>query len=470
MPTPVKHVPRAAGFLILVALLQAVACSPTKQRPPNVLLIVLDTTRGDAVSVHGTATGDGLLAPLQRLAQDGVVFSAARTVSAWTLPSHGSMFTGLYPSRHGAHHESHLLRDDLQTLAELLAPTHATAGFSENPHINAHTGFAQGFEVFTEAWRKKRFEPTVVQVRDWLGTRERERPFFLFVNLMDAHLPYRPSDELLQEFLPPGTDPADVQRMRSFSKIDCMKFEAGELRLPEADLAILRALYRAAVRKVEAHVDRLVDLLEQEGELDRTLVIVVGDHGENVGEHGLMQHQFCLYDSLLRVPLVLRLPGVFDGGERRDDPVQVLDLPPTVLDVVGVPRHLWPSFEGVSLLSRDLRPERPIIAEYMRPETERRRFRHGAPDFDFDPLDRRLQSYQVGDLKLIRDDQGRVELYDLSSDPHERTDVSTERPQDVERLSNALDTWLRSRETARTLGEVEMDEETLEELRALGYL
>jgi len=460
-----EHLARLVPLLAVAAA----ACSDASPARTNVLLLVLDTTRADAVSVHDDAAGRPS-GPLRELAEDGVVFTHARTVSAWTLPSHGSLFTGLYPSRHGAHHESHLLRGDVQTLAELLESTHVTAGFSENPHIGRTKGFAQGFGSFVDTWRTKRERATVDQVLEWLETVDRARPFLLFVNLMHSHLPYRPPAALLAEELPPDAPAEDVRRLAGFSKVDCMRYEAGELELDPDDLAILRAFYRAAVRHVEEEAGRLLEGLEAEGLLDETLVVVVGDHGENVGEHDLLQHQYCLYDSLLRVPLVVRLPGTFEGGERRDDPVQLVDLMPTVLDVVGVPRGRWPEMEGTSLLAGALHAERPVVAEYMRPQTERRRFRHAVPGFDFEPFDRRLQSYQIGALKLIRDDRGAAELYDLSEDPRELRDLSAERPEDVARLSAELDAWARSRPAARSLDEVEMDDATRSELEALGYL
>lgn len=458
---------------MLPCLLLLAGCETATPQPPNVLLVVLDTTRADAVL---PATDPAATPRLDRLAADGVVYTHARSTSAWTVPAHGSLFTGLYPSRHGAHHESHLLREEAVTLAELLATSHTRAGFSENPHIGLKKGFAQGFEVFEETWRLERRggggapAPTVQRAVDWLGTRDSTRPFLLFVNLMDPHLPYNPPDRLIRPRLPAGVDPERVEQLRNFGERDARRFVTGRGPISAEDLAVLRGLYHAEVAHVDERVGQLIDVLVRQGELDRTLVVVVGDHGENLGEHGLMEHQLCLYETLLRVPFVLALPGVFDGGERRDDAVQLVDLLPTVLEVVGLDRAQWPAVEGASLLGSRPVEARPAIAEYMLPVRQRQRFLEVDPGFDFDPFDRRLRSIQIGNLKLIVSDEGDPELYDLDQDPEELHNVADERVADAARLAARLSSWLADRDSVQAVGEPELDAETLEKLRSLGYV
>ena len=446
-------------------------CAPAPERPPNVLLIVLDTARADATSV---ARPGAVTTPLGRLARDGVVFTKARSTSAWTVPAHGSLFTGLYSSRHGAHHESQHLRPDNPTLAELLTYSHDTAGFSENPHIGEQNGFARGFQHFDETWRGRRtldqVLPTVERAVAWLRRRDRERPFLLFVNLIDSHLPYQPPPHVARSFVAADADPERVARLRGFTEREARGFIAGRLPLSPADLSLLRALYEADVAFSEMRLGPLVEELERQRELDRTLVVVVGDHGENIGEHGLMEHQLCLYETLLRIPMVVRLPGMFDGGGRDDAAVQLTDVLPTVLQAVGLERSRWPPMEGRSLLEAAL-AERPIIAEYMRPQEQRLGFELAEPGFDFDRFDRRLRSLQRGRLKLIRSDRGELELYDLERDPGETRDLAgqPDYAADLERLAAELDAWSLSH--AVTGGpRPQLDEETASALRALGYL
>ncbi|MFQ5698156.1 MAG: sulfatase [Myxococcota bacterium] len=454
----------------LTLALLAGGCARSPSTPPNVLLIVVDTTRADAMfPVDPTR-----MPTFARLAREGTSFSHARSTSAWTLPSHGSLFTGLYPSTHGAHHESHLLRPGLETLAEVLSATHRTAGFSENPHIGVQKGFAQGFSHFEETWRQRSTlesdPPTVERVLGWLSQdREDSRPFFAFVNLMDAHLPYAPPSELARRYAPAGAARRQIERLRHFRELDARRYVTGRRALSDSELAILRSLYRTEVVWLDRRVGKLIEALDRRGDLDRTLVVIVGDHGENIADHGLMEHQLCLYETLLRVPLLFRLPGSFERSSVRDAAVQLVDVMPTILDSVGTPRSRWPAMQGQSLLHGDPPPERAIVAQYMRPVRQRTRFAEADPSFDFDPYDRRLQSYQRASLKLIVSSRGEVELYDLASDPREAHDLARERPATVRELAAGLERWSRDHPTAGGVAAPTVDRQTLDALKALGY-
>ena len=436
---------------------------------PNVLVVVLDTVRDDALGAGDAADARSAF---DRLAGEGIRFTRARSTSAWTLPAHGSLFTGLHPSRHGAHGEHELLTWQQVTLAELLAPTHETVAFSENPHVTQAKGFAQGFEIFDETWRRRdRREPTLESVADWLARRSPERPFFLFVNLMTAHLPYRPPADLAERFLPPEAGATEVEAMRAFDERQARLFMSGALRLERPQIEILRALYRADVAAADRRLGALLQAIEAAGELDDTLVVVLSDHGENIGDHALMEHQLCLYESLLRVPLALRLPGEAAAGRGDDSPVQLVDVAPTVLDVVGVPADRWPPMAGRSLVAGAVDPERALVAEYMRPREQRRLFAAVDPAFDFGRFDRRLQSIQVGSWKLIQPEGGPPELYDPEADPGETRNLAGERPEVVAELRRRLEAWNAGRppQPAPTDGP-SLDEETREALRSLGYL
>ena len=314
--TPGGGARRPAALVLgaLAALSLAVPASAGK--PPNVLLVVLDTARADAVS--RSVGPDSPTPTFARLAQSGVTYSNARSTAPWTLPSHASLFTGLYPSRHGAHHEHLQLDQERVTLAEILSSTHETAGFTENPQITIARGFAQGFGTYDETWRARsgiqQVMPTVSRVVEWLGRRDSDRPFFLFVNLMSPHLPYFPPEGSEKRFLPAGTPADQVMRLRFVNEREARLYIMGKLPLGPGDFAVLRALYQAEVAHADAQLGQIIAALEASGSLDRTLVIVVSDHGENLGEHGLMEHQLCIYETLLHVPMLLRLPGKFEIG------------------------------------------------------------------------------------------------------------------------------------------------------------
>ncbi len=457
--------------LIAITLtLVALACG--RSSAPNVLLLVLDTTRADAIAAY--REGPAYTPTVDALAAEGILFTQARSTSAWTVPSHGSLFTGLYPSRHGAHAESELLPAEAVTLAELLRPTHETVGFSENPHIIRAKGYAQGFDEYEETYRRRPSpgEPpvTLELIEAWLAERDHGRPFFLFVNLMTPHLPYRPPPRLRARFMPAGVSDASARRFAAVGERQARLFMSGALHFQPPDLEILRALYRADVSYADERTAQLLGQLRAHDALERTLVVVIGDHGENIGDHGLMEHQLCLYESLLRVPMLFRLPGVFEAGRRSDAPVQLVDVAPTVLETVGLPRTSWPVMEGQSLLHGAPAPDRPVVAEYMRPLEQRKLFRRVNPDFEFGVFDRRLKSIQVGRWRLIVSDRGEAELYDLTSDPDESRNLAAEQPQRVAALEQRLHDWAGSSPTRSPLDPPALDEETRESLRSLGYL
>jgi arylsulfatase A-like enzyme len=458
---------RTRCALLCSALLAGLSgCSGGEvQRPPNLLLVVLDTARGDAVTEAPTPT-------LDRLAAQGVRFTQARSTSAWTVPAHGSLFTGLYPSRHGAHHEHPFLLEDRVTLAELLAPTHEGAAFSENVHIGPGRGFHRGFDHFEETWRLPggygRRPPTIERVARWLeGRDDPDRPFHLFVNLMDPHLPYDPPGPFAPH--PEGPEAERLLALARFNEWDARMVIAGRASLGRLELDWLRRLYLGEVAFVDARLGSLVGILRDRGELHRTLVVVVSDHGENIGEHGLMEHQFSLHETLLRIPMVWWLPGVFEGGIERNDPVQLVDVAPTVLDALFVPSEGRPRMEGVSLLQGRPLANRRLVAEYMRPIEQRPRFAEIAPELDFDPFERRLEAVIHGHLKLLVKEGEEPRLYDLDVDPGELQDVAAERQETVAELLAWLEGWRGGARPVTAPPPIELDEEAVRRLRSLGY-
>lgn len=467
---------RGRLLILLLLSLAGSACQQAKtslQPPPNVLLVVLDTLRAGVVSGYGAPKSQ--TPTVARLAREGVLFTNARSTSAWTVPAHASMFTGRYPSRHGAHGGSEALALEAVTLAELLSATHETVGFSENPHIRQDKQFDQGFDRFRNTWprfgqRQDRRLPTDLLAVKWLRRRSADRPFFLFLNFMDPHLPYHPPAEYLSRFVDNETDPIRVQELMAIGDEEARLWIAGRLGLSPQDLAILRQLYAAEAAYVDARLGKVIRALKVRGWLDQTLVIVVGDHGENIGDHGLMEHQFCLYESLLRVPLIMRWPGRIAAHLRRGDPVQLVDVFPTILEAAGVDRDRWPSQEGSSLLAGPVEADRPVVAEYMLPHSQQRIFAKQLPDFDFTPLMRQLRSIQIGSEKLILSGEKQFELYDLSRDPNEEVDLATERPERVRFLAQRLQQWLDEGPRPFVSDAAELSLETAEDLRELGYL
>ena len=426
-------------WLALLSLVLPACGSPDDVRP-NVVIIVLDTFRADAVGVAGV---NGSLTPnIDRLGREGAVFANAFASAPWTVPSHGSLFTGLYPSQHGAVHGRYVLIPTERTLAEmLLEQGYATAGFTCNAWLHAESGFHQGFETYEEVYKRpdqsdKGAAAATDLASDWLRLRDESRPFFLFVNYLDAHLPYQPPLEAQARV---GLEPA----ARTFSLEQAERIILEQRELTPAARDSIRQLYLAGVAYVDDHVGRLVDVLQDIEELDRSLLILVSDHGELLGEHRMTGHEFALYEELLRIPFQARYPAGIPAGTVVTEPACPIDVVPTVLHLLGLetPR----SIAGRSFLpiapasSSDGTGGRVLVAEYFRPETLLREY-WGAkyPQADLSRFDVSLVAVRDGRYKYIQDERGNGQLYDLESDPHEQSNLVETAPEQVARMKRLL--------------------------------
>jgi len=254
---------------------------------------------------------------------------------------------------------------------------------------------------------------------------------------------------------------------------DAWGYVAGTVEMTDRDFEILRALYRAEIAYLDRRIGELRDMLEAHGEWENTVFVVTGDHGENVGDHGLMDHQYCLYDTLLHVPLVIH-GGSFVGGETVDDPVSLTDLAPTLLDETGIDA---PDFrehaQGRSVHpDTEAEPRDRIVAEYMTPQPSMDTLETRVGDLPeaVREYGRSLRAVRTDRYKYIRGSDGSQELYDLQRDPGETENLADTRGDVVADLGATLDEWLGSFEHADRSGDVEMREETRARLEDLGYL
>ncbi len=487
--------------------------------PPNLLLLVLDCVRADGLGSYGNPLP--VTPRLDNLAAASRRYTQARAASVWTLESHASLFTGLFPRQHGVNVEQRLLDPALPTLAAALRELgYQTAAFSTNAWVGPHFGLDRGFERFYSLWRllpsqgrlpfprwekalrKRVFERhdkgaaklnTYVQ-RWWARERDPARPFFLFGLYLDAHLPYQPPPGYAERLL----QPAALRRARQANQ-DAWAYMAGEIPMTDLDFLGLRALYDAEINYVDHKLGELLDFLGAVGGLENTMIIVTADHGENIGDHGLMDHQYCVYDSLAHVPLLIHYPSVFPPGDD-DAPVQHTDLFPTLLDLAAAPPDHRPppraeplglslgtkpqdeALPGRSLLSSDfaIRNSQFAIIQYTAPHRHRFARRHPRFDPASKGYDRTFDALVRGGYKLIRSSRGESELYDVEDDPGECQDLAAAQPQRVADLAAALDARLSSltpaaAAAARLSARDEAPAATLDpglerHLRSLGYL
>jgi len=456
----------------------ALGCAKTPK--PNVVFIVLDTLRGDRLSCMGY---DRPTSPrIDGVAAQGALYTRAFATCFWTLPSHASLLTGLHPVQVGATSETLHMPDDAVTVAEILGEAgYRTAGFVCNSWVSKERGFGQGFQEYQEMWRAENQEgadgslsmeeATVGRMEPWIASAAGgEQPFFLFANLNGTHLPYRPANAYASEFLHSGYD---LERVRELAEITSgWSHLVGETPLDGTDYAILSDLYDGEVAWADALVGRVVDALDRAGVLDDTIVIIVSDHGEHLGEKEKIDHMSTMYDPALHVPLVIRYPRAFPAGTQSDALVSIVDIVPTVLDLCGAAERapaLHP--ETASLVSKDRKPLEFVIAGNERPMMGIQLLQSRYPGYDWQSIDYRMRCLRAPAHKLIWNEGRNVELYNLARDPAEEDNLSDSQPDLQRQMMGVLaKSYEKMTGTKEHFMFESTDREALELLRSLGYI
>lgn len=438
------------------------------ERPPLVgtVVILVDTLRADHLGCYGSELA--LTPVIDGVAARGALFERAVAPSSWTRPTVASLFASRYPSSIGVLGDEDAIASEVVTLAEVLRESgFETFAVGTNSHAGRAFGFDQGFDRwekpdilagYPEDFRKMPAEGVTRKGLELLDGRVGGRPFFLYLRYIDPHDPYLQHPELD----PPGPEPAgrfDGSR-RDLAVLDALP--AGDV--TAADRGRIRHLYAGEVRYGDLWIGKFLQGLEERGLRDRVLVVITSDHGEGLWDHGVRGHGLDLYEELVHVPLIVDAPAAFDGDRpvRVTAPVSLIDVAPTIL---AAHRMDSPAgFRGLDLA--------PLT------EGQRRPRRHDLVYSELKFAGRDLDALRHADLKLIRDRRpvagGAFQLYDLAADPGEHSDRARSEPSVAARLERSLDGFAR-----RLLDEAgsseqvplsEVDEETLENLRALGYL
>ncbi|WP_136717545.1 sulfatase [Halorientalis salina] len=442
----------------------------TRDGPSNVLFVVMDTVRKDHLSAYGyeKPTTPNLAA----FAEEATVYDHAVAPAPWTLPVHASMFTGEYPSEHGATQENPYL-EDATTLAESLsAGGYETACYSSNAWITPYTHLTDGFDdqdnffqimpgdvlsgPLADAWKAMNDNDRLRSVANrlvQLGNKVHERfasegggdtktpavvdstmdfisdadgPFFSFINLMDAHLPYHPPEEFQQEFAPR----IDTTKVCQNSK----EYNCGARDISDGEWEDIKGLYDAEIKHIDDQLGRLFGWLKSRGVWDDTMVIVCADHGELHGEHDLYGHEFCIYDPLVNVPLMVKHPDLEAGARDDETTVELTDLYHTVLDSAGV---------SAAAGGTEVEPTRSLLreeyrqfeggdygfVEYHRPVVELRQLEGKAAEagIELEKESRfysRMRAARRPDAKYIRNQFIPDEAYRIDADPGEETNVA----------------------------------------------
>jgi arylsulfatase A-like enzyme len=472
----------------------AVAKPAAPRGAPNILFIVWDTTRADRLSLYGY---DRETTPrLDAFAKGAVVFDRAISPAMWTPPSHSSMFTGYAPTHHGVEASNKWLDAHHVTLAEHLgAQGWDTYAFSANPYVAPSTNITQGFEqvdnTFSKPWKAEARKSTRAKLikadassdispswkpqpgqmasgmahafkdgapvahqalNAWLAERaEPERPWFAFINMMEAHIPRVPSMASRKAFL---TDAQiDLGLKTDVAQINLLAHTFGKKTYTADEVAAINGVYDAAIRDMDDATGALLDDLRARGLLENTIVVLTADHGENLGDHGMFGHKYNVYDTLLHVPLVLSWEGHLPA-RRVSLPVSNLNLFATLLELAGVglpaatPGN--PAPDGRANLL-ELAAADPVFSELNEATPiaiTRIAAQYGLTDPR--PYLRTFRAVEWDGWKLIQasDDHrvaiaGQHELYRLPDDPDEAHNRYDAEPSVVAKLEALLDDWVR---------------------------
>ncbi len=460
---------------------------------PNIILIVMDTVGADSLSCYQNAKKT--TPNIDKIAKEGTLFLKALSPSPWTLPSHASLFTGLYPSQHKAGWEHTNLDERFLTLAEYLAELgYVTAGFTENPWVSRNRGLAQGFRDFYEMYiycsmaitprvidkARKIFlnykstneyaRDTIKYIKTWIYKnyyKKNAKPFFAFLNFMPAHLPNYPRSQFL--FYQPSS--YELARIEPVNLVP-EKFYLPKYRLNEKELSIMHALYEGDIAYLDAKLGDLFGFLKSSNVLDNTVFIITSDHGENFGDHDLIEHQFCLYNSLLHVPLIIRYPDKVRPGTINSELVSTIFLFQTIIDLIDTPKNKnIQLIENRSLLK--FNGDKHIYAEHDNPvEMLKGVIGDEAPDeFNFEAFDKYLECVYGPNYKFIWSSSGQHELYNMKVDWQEKKNIVFDKEFCAKTLYNYLKTWQKNLWKPQLIREEKkIDKKTLDALKSLGYI
>ncbi len=471
---------------------------------PHIVVILLDSLRQDFLSCYTSTT---LISPhIDRVAYSGYLFENAITPAINTTSVHTSLFTGLYLKEHKLHNSSPgRLDEKLPTLAEILQKHgYVTIGLSNNVFVGKNRGLDKGFRVFLEA---KNFDPRypsflplrilnkglrLLNLENYqIGIRYsaeltiykaiellkevKDKPFFLFMNLMETHIPHYPPLSLWEKLWKKNL--LNLQKKWEHKKLleYIAQHISGKGEIPPEEIELWKELCQREIKYADHQIGKLIKFLEKENLLNRTFLVITSDHGDYYGEHGLFSHAFGLHDTVIKVPLIIRYPGIFEGGKRITVQVQIHDLFPTIMEICKIPPEEYSHISRASLLHLDSDKFKFAFAET--PDNRQcelmKEILKFNPSFPASFYGGPKSCIRTLNFKYISHTEGEDEFYNLSQDPEEKNNLIREDNPEKSRLREILKEWkekTKVRVKSPLPSSTSMDEETRKRLKALGYI
>jgi arylsulfatase A-like enzyme len=436
--------PLALVFLALCGC----GAGEARRAPLNLVLVSIDTLRADRLGCYGYERDTS--PALDRFASRAVRFDNAFAECSWTIPSHFTMLSGLYPSSHGVTRPDRRPADALPLLSEMLHEAgYYTVALTGGGWLSERWGFGRGFDSFharpprITGLEGPGLERSVEQARDYMRFRRDKGPFFVFLHTYDLHCPYEPAEPYQSMFQSAGREELDARGKCASTHFDALELSAGQA-------AYLSDLYDGSIRELDEVLDGFFAFLEQEGFLEDSVVILTSDHGEEFGEHGGIGHEETLHVEALHVPMIVHVPGT--GARVVETPVGLVDLVPTILELLGLAPDEPPDGRSFAALLRGGEGAFPT---------------HRLAELDWKAD---MDSWIGADSHLIVDrETGELLFFDRTLDPDELGGAQdAARAEELRERLEAFLSGLELRHSPAEIGERPVGAE-LEELRRLGY-
>jgi arylsulfatase A-like enzyme len=483
-------------------------------KKPNILFISIDSLRADHLSAYGYPKETS--PHLAELAFDGTTYDNAISAANWTGASLASILTGLYPTCHGFTNKRYYLDNGEDSIASILQKNgYFTTCFSNNMYLSSKSGLDAGFDEFYYRGVKQNksdaaanqpdkngvmqkikdsvgmpqkniaknmidlfsYEKslqrddgayaTEVSMKNWILQHDQETPFLAYVHYQEPHSIYFPPYPYRRRFFSGSW--RDEGRYLDFDHIN---YFAGKTHFTETQVNHYQELYDGEIAYLDWRLGRLFQFMKKQNIMENTVVVVTADHGEMFGEGGFFWHAFCLYESLIRVPLIIRYPDWFERDARSLEIVQTNDLTPTLLDGIGIDWKYKNDRQGQSFLNGSTR--KAALTETFNPELMIDRWRQRNKDLavdDFRQYLRDLSSYRTNEDKFIFTSDGAHEFFDLQNDPGESDNLFEKDEKRVKDRQSELQKWIGSFTPHVVSGDTQpgFDKATWEKMRTLGY-
>jgi arylsulfatase A-like enzyme len=460
---------------------------------PNIIIIVLDAGRFDYLSCYGFP--QEITPHIDRLAQEGVLFENATTVAPWTVPSHASMFTGLYPNQHQANWNTLKIKEGIPTIFDIVRQKNYKVGafvandtliypceiFGKDADVYGlkrhgrsknDSGFVDGFKQ-----EESNCEKITSYFVEWLS-KGAIQPCMLYFNYYDLHSKY----EAIEPFRSKYVSPEDEVVLAEIGDRFSLHFKEmnREAVVTKEQIRAMRNLYKAKMAAIDQNVGRVISLLQENKMLDNTVLFITADHGDTLGDHTYpsFHHQFSIYNALTRIPLIVYSPLIKSRAKRVAVPfIQNIDIFPTVLDLCGVDTSAHLNGSAAVSLSEYLftdstkKPRDYAISMYEAPK----KFVNWNKKYVNPAYIRKLLAIQDERYKLIFSDDDKIELYDIIADPQEQTSIASDLPEICRKLKNKFEEVINNfggwnEDYAAGNFSQEEEKKIRERLKSLGYI